>query len=234
MNELSIPAKIAAHRAMSRAEKRANKETVQKKRACTKTRLLAHSLDCSLITKAPGAQRKREPQILLDRIAGKAAKPEDERPEHELEKMSHAQVLGFMCESIMGMSQESRSIIAEALLCAQRGIAFDPRIIDPSFNENEALNAENGLPSLQPSPKEDIFTQMTLTFIDRKTWSDLRADARKDQAVSCMMLLMLSAVGRDEIRLRPRHGGKFTPPRRRRLDFQKRPYADHESRVNMI
>jgi hypothetical protein len=103
----------------------------------------------------PASARVAASNSILERFAGRAAKEESEaNPEHTFDRMSQAQLLGFMCETIAGLSQESRSIIAEALLCAQRNITFDPRIINPDFSETEALKAEQpALPPLERAPK---------------------------------------------------------------------------------
>jgi hypothetical protein len=146
---------------LTRREKTANKETVQKKASLHEDKAIAALAGLLSDRKAPATARARAADILLDRIAGKAAKPEDEKgAENQFERMSEGQLLSVICESLWGLSSEARGAIAETLLAAERGARIDPDQLGRDFDVGAAERAkEEGLPPLtapKPPRKEKI------------------------------------------------------------------------------
>jgi hypothetical protein len=140
-----IATRIAARKAKPPAhrEKTDAKEEIKRIAAQGAPVAMAKLKEVMLAKDTPGTARVQAINSWLERAGGKVSAVE--RPETELnqiDRMSQAERLRFLCEEIVAMSQESRNFIAEALFCAQKGLAFDPRIIDPDFDEEEALKAE--------------------------------------------------------------------------------------------
>ena len=146
--EISISEKIAKHKAkppaLSKKEKLQYKEQLKA--------LAAEHVPDVVKTLAgivkggrdvPASAKVAAGSAILDRFAGKAKQPIDEKDsDREMDRMSEAQLIAFLCGQIAGMSQELRSLIAETLLYAQRGIALPDRFVDPDFSETAALRAE--------------------------------------------------------------------------------------------
>lgn len=76
--------------------------------------------------KIPASSRVAAGNLLLERYAGKSAKPnEEDRPEDSYSRMSESQLISTICESIWGLSSQARGAIAEALVMAEQGIRPD-------------------------------------------------------------------------------------------------------------
>jgi len=157
-----IAAKIEANKgkfALTREEKAAGREEVKRLASVHAAAAIKKLGDLISDKTVPASAKVAAASQLLDRVAGKPVKEDPEtNPEREIDRMSQAQVLSWICTQIAGLSLEARGAIAEALLCAQRGIAFDPRTIDPDFSESAASRAEDesaGLPPLERKPKKE-------------------------------------------------------------------------------
>jgi hypothetical protein len=152
---LTIKEKIQQHKPVgfTRAEKVANKDTVQKKASIHEDKAIAALAGLLSDRRAPATAKARAADILLDRMAGKAVKHEDsQRPEGEFDKMSEGQLLAFICSSIHGMSAQARGAIAEAILAAERNISIDAeqlaRDLDAEAAERVKMEAAQA-----PKPK---------------------------------------------------------------------------------
>lgn len=155
-----MASEIAAAHALTRKEKRANKDTVQKKASAHEDKAIAALAGLLGDRKAPATAKARAADILLDRIAGKAAKPEDERrAEDEMTRMSEGALIAMICDNIASLSPQARGAIAEALLIAERGLKLDAermaRDLDAELME-EAERVQSLRPlTLAPKPKRE-------------------------------------------------------------------------------
>jgi hypothetical protein len=151
---IDIKAKIAAHQAsrpLTRAEKIANKDTVQKKASVHEDKAIAALAGLLSDRKAPATAKARAADILLDRMAGKAVKHEEsQRPEGEFDKMSEGQLIAFICETIHGLSASARGAIAEAILAAERNISIDTDQLARDLDEEAAEMAKMEKPKKIP------------------------------------------------------------------------------------
>ena len=150
-----VAKRIEASKALTPKERRANREAVKELASKHMEKAISKLSEIISDKNAPASAKVAASTQLLDRVAGKPKLVDEKNTaESEMDRMSEAQLLSMICSTIAGLSQESQAIIAEAMLCAQRGIGFDPRTIDPNFSESEALKAENepaGLPPLEPT-----------------------------------------------------------------------------------
>ena len=153
-NEIST--KIAKS-ALTRREKSANREAVKELAAKHMEAAIRKLGDIVADKNAPASAKVAAATQLLDRVAGKPKLVDEKSTEHEFDRMSEAQLLSSICSSIAVMSQEARGTIAEALLCAQRGIVFDERMVDPDYDEARALAAERPeLPHFSESRSQNV------------------------------------------------------------------------------
>ena len=153
-----IARKIAEHKpVLTRKDKQAGKEEVKRLASLHAAAAIKKLGDIIADRNAPASSKVAAATQLLDRVAGKPAKEDPEAShEREMDKMSEAQLLGMICSTIAGLSQESRNTIAETLLYAQRRISLPDRFVDSDFSETAALRAEeeaSGLPPLR-EPKQ--------------------------------------------------------------------------------
>ena len=99
----------------------------------------------------PASSRVAAGNTILERFAGKAAKPEDEKTlESEYSRMSEGQLLSTICDSIWGLSSNARAAIAETLIAAEQGVRLDTERLGKEIDEE--AKAE-GLPPLGSTPK---------------------------------------------------------------------------------
>ena len=159
---MDIARKIAEHKpALTRKDKQAGKEEVKRLASLHAAAAIKKLGDIIADRNAPASSKVAAATQLLDRVAGKPVKEDPEAShEREMDKMSEAQLLGMICSTIAGLSQESRNTIAETLLYTQRGIALPDRFVDPEFSETAALRAEEeeerGLPPLEPKKEKRV------------------------------------------------------------------------------
>ena len=155
MTGTEIAARIEASKAKSaltRREKAANREAIKELAAKHSEAAIKKLSEIVSDRNSPASAKVAAATQLLDRVAGKPKLVDEKNSaEDEIIRMSEPQLLAMLCSNIASLSQEARGTIAEALLCAQRGIAFDERMIDPNFDESRALAAE--LPPLERTPK---------------------------------------------------------------------------------
>jgi hypothetical protein len=132
-----------AKSALTRKEKQANREAVKELASKHMEAAIKKLGDIIADRHAPASAKVAAATQLLDRVAGKPKLVDEKNAEHEFDRMSEAQLLSSICSSIAAMSQEARGTIAEALLCAQRGIAFDERMVD-GFRDTEKCSLQGG------------------------------------------------------------------------------------------
>ena len=142
--------------ALSRKDKQANREAVKELAAKHMEAAIKKLSDIIADRKSPASAKVAAATQLLDRVAGKPKLVDEKNTtESELHRMSEPQLLAMLCENISSLSQEAQGVIAEALLCGQRGIPFNERRIDPDFDEARALAAERlELPPLEKPKRE--------------------------------------------------------------------------------
>ena len=100
----------------------------------------------------PASARVAASSAILDRFAGRPAKPEDKlSPEHELDKLSAPQLVQRICDDIALFPVEVRAAIAQALIAADKGLTID--IGDFLEVESEPSAPDQGLPPLTSEPK---------------------------------------------------------------------------------
>jgi len=147
---MEIATKTAAH-ALTRKEKRANKDTVQKKASAHEDKAIAALAGLLGDRKAPATAKARAADILLDRIAGKAAKPEDEKQseQSQLEKMSAPELVQYITEQMSGLPAPVRAILAQS---ADTGLALHAADLVEKIEKVEPA-APQGLPPLANDPR---------------------------------------------------------------------------------
>ena len=97
--------------------------------------------------KMPATARVQAGNLVLERYAGKSAKPnEEERSEDTYARMSEGQLLGVICDSLWGLGSEARAVIAETLIAAEQGVRIESDQLATDFDE-EALQTT-------PKPKK--------------------------------------------------------------------------------
>ena len=163
MTGTDIAKKIAEHKpALSRKEKTANRDAVKQLASVHMEKAISKLSEIISDRNAPASAKVAASTQLLDRVAGKPKLVDEKNTaESEMDRMSEAQLLSTICDTIAGLSQGARNTIAETLLYAQRGISLPDRFVDPSFSETAALKAEaeeeravSGLPPLHEPKKE--------------------------------------------------------------------------------
>lgn len=142
--ELSIRDKIKAHQAdkpiaLTRKQKEAAREELKKLTEQHAPKVIETLASFVKDRKIPASSRVAAGNLILERYAGKSAKPnEEERPENEYSRMSDGQLLGVICDSLWGMSSEARAVIAETLVAAEQGVRVDTAMMGRDFDECEA------------------------------------------------------------------------------------------------
>ena len=137
--------------ALTRREKAANREAVKELAAKHMEAAIKKLGDIVADKNAPASAKVAAATQLLDRVAGKPKFQDDRETEQgQLEKMSTAELVRFICDQISHCPSQARAAIAEALLAAEQGLTVDVRDMD--FNESEL----EVLPPLEPKrPKKE-------------------------------------------------------------------------------
>jgi hypothetical protein len=150
MTGTDVAAKIEAHRAkpvtLTRKQKLAAREELKRLTETHAPEVIKTLASLVKDRKTPASSRVAAGSALLDRYAGKPLK-EDEKPiESQYERMSEGQLLSTLCDNIWGLSSQARSVIAETLIAAERGVRIESDQLAKDFDE-EALQTT-------PKPKK--------------------------------------------------------------------------------
>ncbi len=156
-----IAAKIKEHQAklpsLTRAEKLANKESVRRRASQLEEKAFIELGKLLSDRKTPGNVKKGAIDTILDRIAGKPLKSEDEKQTElsALDKMNSAELMEYITQQMSGMPLSARAIMVESL---DQGLAFDAAdiadaIAEPAASQLAGSSPAKGLPPLTSAPK---------------------------------------------------------------------------------
>ena len=140
--------------ALMRREKASNREAVKQLAARHMEAAIKKLGDIISDKNAPASAKVAAASQLLDRVAGKP-KFQDEREteQSQLERLSGAELLQFICDNISKLPTQARAAIAQSLLAAEKGFSTDVRdIVGGDF---DAESEPEGLPPLERKPKKE-------------------------------------------------------------------------------
>ena len=152
-NEISISEKIAQHKAklpsLSRKEKAANREAIKELAAKHSEAAIKKLSEIVSDRNSPASAKVAAATQLLDRVAGKPKLVDEKQTEQsQLDKMSSVELLQYTCDNLSKLSADARTVVAQSLIAAERGISLDVRdVIDEGFE------APAELPPLERTPK---------------------------------------------------------------------------------
>ena len=147
-NGATIPAKVN----LTRKQKLEHREELKRLAAEHVPTVVKKLADIVKDRKAPASAQIAAGAQLLDRFAGKPKLTDDKATqEGQLDRISRAELLTLICESLAGLSMQSRATIAEALVAASSGVTLDySAIVDPDFSKS----APSHLPPKVLKPKK--------------------------------------------------------------------------------
>jgi hypothetical protein len=153
--ELSISEKIKAHRklpGLSKKERLKYKEELKALAAEHVPEAVKTLANLARSHKTPASARVASCSAILDRFAGRPAKPEDKlSPEHELDKLSASELVQVICDQIAHFPVQVRATIAQALIAADNGHGIE---VD-DFLEEDFSEANSVAPAPQEKPKRE-------------------------------------------------------------------------------
>jgi hypothetical protein len=144
-------AKKVASSALTRREKKANREAVKELAGKHMEAAIKKLGEIISDRNAPASAKVAAATQLLDRVAGKPKLVDEKQSEQSmLEKMSAPELAQYITEQISGLTLPVRALIAES---AEKGLAFDAADLADLTAEVEMEPQAQGLPPLQATPK---------------------------------------------------------------------------------
>lgn len=104
----------------------------------------------------PASAKVAAGSAILDRFAGRPVKDDERQTEQsQLERMGEGDLLAYICETISGLSQPARAVIAETIIATERGISLDyRRMVNDALEAEAEAEQPQGLPPLTTEPKK--------------------------------------------------------------------------------
>jgi hypothetical protein len=144
-------AKKIATSALTRKEKKANREAVKELAGKHMEAAIKKLSEIISDRNAPASAKVAAATQLLDRVAGKPKLVDEKQSEQsQLEKMTAPELAQYITEQISGLTLPVRALIAES---ADKGLAFDAA--DLADLDKLELPAPAELPPLERKPRKE-------------------------------------------------------------------------------